>query len=250
MILAIVQARMSSARLPGKVMQEILGKPLLGYVFERLSYVKKINKIILATSVEAENNRLVEYVQSQKFDVCRGSEDDVLARVYEAARRYAPKAIVRVTGDNPLFDPKICDDLLEFYSKKKVDYACTGKSFAEGLDCEVFSFAALKTAFENAKLRSEREHVTAYLYKRPEIFKIAVMENETDDSHLRFTVDEPEDFEAVKAIIENLYSSKAKPFTCQDAKNFILQHPEISNKNAHVVRNEGYLKSLKEDRVA
>lgn len=229
-------------------MKNILGKPLIGYVFEQLKYSKRINKVILATSEMPSNDPLAEYVKSLGFDVFRGFEDDVLNRFYKAALEFNADVVVRVTGDSPLLDPEICDRLIEFYEKKKVDYVCTGKKFAEGVDCEVFSFAALEKAFQKARLASEREHVTAYMYKHPEQFTTVLWENEEDDSRLRFTVDEPEDLEVAEKIIGHLYSP-GKPFTYSAVKDFIMKHPEIYGRNSHIIRNEGYLKSLKKDRV-
>ena len=229
-------------------MKRILGKPLIGYVFEQLKYSKRIDKIILATSEAASNDPLAEYVQGLGFDVFRGNEDDVLARFYKAALMFNPGAVVRVTGDSPLLDPMICDQLIEFYEKKKTDYVSTGKKFAEGVDCEVFSFAALEKAAQKARLFSEREHVTAHMYKHPETFTTAIWENEEDDSRFRFTVDEPEDLEVAEKIIKSLYSP-TKPIVYSAVKDFIAKHPGLSKKNAHIVRNEGYLKSLKKDKA-
>ncbi len=250
MILAIVQARMSSTRLYGKIMKEILGKPLIGYLLESLTYSRRINKIVVATSTGEENNRLCNYVESQGFDVYRGSEDDVLDRFYQAAVKYRPDSIVRVTGDCPLIDPGVCDRLIDEYVDKEVDYACLGLTFAEGLDCEIFSFDALESAYKNARMQSEREHVTPYIYSNPDLFSKFTLENKTDDSKYRFTVDESQDFEVVKTIIENLYRAKGLPLSSGEIKRYLDDHPDIVRKNMHIMRNEGYLKSVKQDRTA
>ena len=261
-------------------MKEILRKPLIGYLFERLSYSKRIDRIVLATSLGKDNDMLCQYIASQRFAVYRGSEEDVLNRFYEAAGKYHPKVkgrpfgssprqrrgtasspprqggvasdavIVRVTGDSPLIDPVVCDGLIDFYLKGKADYACLSQRFAEGVDCEVFAYEALVAAYKNAQLKSEREHVTPYIYNHPELFQKAVMENTTDDSRYRFTVDEPEDFDTVKEIIQALYRQGAEPFTVEEIKKFIDAHPGSGRKNAHIVRNEGYSKSLREDGAA
>ena len=246
MILSIVQARMSSTRLPFKVMKEVLGKPLIGYVFERLAYSKRINKIILATSRSKENDPLARYVKDLGFEVYRGSEEDVLERFYYAATGYKPQTVVRVTADTPLIDPKVCDRLIDFFLRETADYACLGKTFAEGVDCEVFSYSALVKAYQNSNKKSEREHVTPYIYNHPHLFKKVTMENKTDDSRWRFTVDEQEDFEVVNAIMKALYE-KDPIFSLEEIKEFLTAHPNIAKKNVQIIRNEGYLKSLKED---
>ncbi|MBF0522455.1 MAG: glycosyltransferase family protein [Candidatus Omnitrophica bacterium] len=249
MILAIVQARMSSSRLPGKVLKTVLGKPMIQHLLERLSMSKKIDKVVVATSVDAESDPLHDFVKSIGFDVYRGSEEDVLDRFYQAAKKYQPQTVVRITGDSPLLDPAICDGAIGVYEKDKVDYVHTGPTFAEGLDCEVLSFKSLEVAWKESKLKSEREHVTQYLHKHPELFKKITLGNKTDDSKYRFTLDEEEDFIVIKTILEE-FARKGKPhFTAEDIKSFLDNRRDIYEINAHIVRNEGLLKSLKEDQV-
>ncbi len=246
MILAIVQARMRSTRMPGKVMKEVFNKPLIQYLLERLSLSKRIDKIILATSVNKENDLLDAFVSNLGFNVFRGSEDDVLDRFYRAAKKYCSEAIVRVTGDCPLIDAGICDDLINFYEKEKADHAHLSLNFAEGLDCEIFPFKALETAFQNAKLKSEREHVTPYIKNHPEIFKVKPLINSQDDSSYRITVDNEEDFYVVKAIIEHFRKNLAVPWP--KIKDFLSSHPDIMAMNAHIERNEGFRISLEQDK--
>lgn len=234
---------MASERLPGKVMKKVLGKPLIGYLLERLSKSKKIDKIILATSLNSENDALCDYVEKIGYDAFQGSEEDVLNRYYQAAKKYNAKTIIRITGDCPLIDPEICDKLIKEYFKVKIDYARLSFMYAEGVDCEVFDFTALEKANKEAKKQSEREHVTPFMKNNPDIFKILTLENKVDESQYRLAVDESEDFEVVKAIIKNLSIDKAH-FTFKDIKNYLDNHPEIMKINAHVRRNEGYLKSL------
>lgn len=248
MILAIVQARMFSTRLPGKVMKEVLGKPLIGYLLERLACSIRIDRIIVATSAKKGNDEMCKYIKSKGLDVYRGSEDDVLGRFYHTAAKHNPKSIVRITGDCPLIDPEICDQVINIYLKEKADYVYLGPTFAEGLDCEIFSFPALKVAYKNAKMKSEREHVTLYFHNHPELFNIIAVKNETDDSKYRFTVDEPKDFEVIKAIIEALYKRNSVPFHFKEIKQFLDDHPDIFQKNAYIIRNEGLLKSLRADK--
>jgi spore coat polysaccharide biosynthesis protein SpsF (cytidylyltransferase family) len=246
-VLAIVQARMGSKRFSEKVMKMVCGKPLIGHMLYRLGSSKQINKTVLATSVEAVNDPLVQYVQSLGIEVFRGSEEDVLERFYFCAREHRAEHIMRLTGDCPLIDPTICDDLIEIYFKKNVDYAHTGLSFAEGLGGEVFSYNALEKSYHETTLRSEREHVTQYMYKHPEIFTKYVLENNTNDSRYRITVDEPEDFLVVQFVFEALAPKEDKLFTAEDIKNVIDSRPDIFRFNAHIVRGEGLKKSLQED---
>ena len=249
MILAIVQARMSSTRLPGKVMKKILNKPVILFLFERLRMSKMIDKIILATSDHPDNDPLCEYVKGLGINVFRGSESDVLERFYLAAKPYKPEYIVRLTGDCPLVDPRICDQLFQACIEKKVDYAELSPQYAEGADCEIFTFKALEMAQKNAVMKSEREHVTLYLNNRLDQFKKILLPNKIDDSLYRFTIDEPEDFEVVGKIFEALYRGDKDLFTYEEIKNFLDTHQEIGKLNTHIIRNEGLAISLRNDTV-
>lgn len=249
MIGAIIQARMTSIRLPGKVLLEVKGKPLIEYLLSQLEQVEHLDKIVLATTTNREDNPLVEYAAKRKINCFRGSEDDVLERYYKAAKNYKLGHIVRITADCPLVDTGVCNRVMETYLSTESDFVHTGLTFAEGLGCEIFSFDVLTKAYQNARLSSEREHVTLYIHNHPDIFKITTLQNTTDDSRYRFTVDELEDFEVVKAIIEGMPEEKPGSFTAEKVKKFLDEHPEIYQLNAAVVRKEGLLKSLQEDEV-
>lgn len=248
MILAIIQARMSSTRLPAKVMKKILGRPMIFYLLERLKYSKKIDKIVVATTNKRTDDLLADYVKRQKVDVFRGSEEDVLDRFYQTARKYKPDHIVRITADCPLLDPKILDKLVNFYFTHRLDYSCLSPKFAEGLDCEILSFKALETAWQNAKMQSEREHITMYIHNNAKDFKRVKMDKKTDEGKYRITVDEPEDFEIVKTIFKALYKEDSPLFRFSKVKQFLDQHPEIMAKNMEIIRNEGLLISLRKDK--
>jgi spore coat polysaccharide biosynthesis protein SpsF (cytidylyltransferase family) len=247
MIAAIVQARMTSSRLPGKVLKEVMGTPLLAYLIERLSFSKLIDKTILATTTNKEDDDIVDLAIKEKIPFYRGSENDVIDRYYKGAVEFKIRHIVRITSDCPLIDPYLCDKMISKYLNTKVDYIYMGPTFAEGLDCEVISFKALEKAWKDSVSKSEREHVTLYIYNHPELFKCLVLNNETDDSKYRFTVDEPEDLAVVKKIIEKLYHKGLNPFPTSEIKDFLDKNPDIFGLNAHVVRNEGLLKSISED---
>ena len=246
-VTAIIQARMTSTRLPGKVLMEVMGRPLLSYQIERLRFSKMIDNIIIATTANKEDNPIIELAQKEGLSFYRGSEDDVLDRYYQAAKKYNVKHVMRLTADCPLVDPMICDLVVEKYISEDADYVHTGQSFTEGLGCEVFKFSVLEKIWKNAHVKSEREHVTLYIRNCWEEFHCIILENETDDSKYRITVDEKRDFFVVKALLENLYSKYKKPFSLDDVKVYFKAHPEIYALNADIVRNEGLLKSLKED---
>ena len=248
-VTAIIQARMSSTRLPGKVLMEVMGRPLLSYQIERLRFSKRIDEIIIATTINKEDDRIAELTQKEGLKVYRGSENDVLDRYYQAAAEYKVEHIIRLTADCPLIDPVICDHVIECYLNSKLDYVYTGETFAEGLDCELFSFRALEKAWKNAQQKSEREHVTLYFRNHPGLFQYEQLENETDDSKYRITVDQEEDYLVVKAIIENLYDLSDKYLKIEEIKSFLDTHPDIYSFNADIIRNEGLLNSIRKDKT-
>lgn len=237
---------MTSTRLPGKVLKEVMGRPLLSYLIERLRACRLLEKIVIATTTKKEDDAVLLLAEKESLPIYRGSENDVLDRYYQTGRKFGVEHVVRVTSDCPLIDPQICDHVVEVYLRADVDYVHTDPTFAEGVDCEAFSFKALEKAWHGASLKSEREHVTLYFHNHPELFKKVTLVNETDDSRYRITVDEKEDFLVVKAILENLYKGKDHYFSIQEIKSFLDTHPEIYKLNAHIIRNEGLLKSLNE----
>ena len=248
-VTAIIQARMTSTRLPGKVLMEVMGKPLLSFQIERLRFSKRIDSIIIATTTNKEDDQIGELAQKEELNFYRGSEDDVLDRYYRAAKEYKVKHIMRLTADCPLISPEVCDSIAKTYFESGVDYIRTGKTFAEGLDCEVIGLRTLTKAWLEAKLKSEREHVTLYIRNHPELFKTMVKENDLDDSRYRITVDEEKDFIVVKTILENLYKDEKNYFSIVGIKNFFEENSEIYQLNTGIIRNEGLLKSLQNDKV-
>jgi spore coat polysaccharide biosynthesis protein SpsF len=249
-VTAIIQARMTSTRLPGKVLMKVMGRPLLSCQIERLRFSKRIDEIIIATTTNKEDDPVAELAHKEGLKVYRGSEDDVLDRYYQAAKEHRAEHIMRLTADCPLIDPDICDSIVNAYFESGVDYIRTGESFAEGLDCEIVGFRALTRTWLEAKLKADREHVTLYIRDHPELFKTMVKENEIDDSRYRITVDEEVDFLVVKTILENLYKGNHSYFTVREIKSYLDAHPEVCKLNSHVIRNEGLLKSLQDDKVS
>lgn len=235
----MVQARMGSTRLPGKVLKPIMGKPMLHYQLERLKRVKEAESVKVLTTTEKSDDVIVEYCEQNGVDVFRGSSEDVLDRYHAAALKYSPDTIVRSTADCPLIDPALIDKVIQFFKNEKppYDYMSTAlvRTFPRGMDVEIFSFEALCKAFEQAKDASEREHVTLYLYRHPELFRLQNIAFPMDLSQYRLTVDTSEDFALIKLIFENLYS-KLPQFTLEDIVRLLQQHPEWAKINAHIMQ--------------
>ena len=251
MILAILQARTSSSRLPGKVLKPILGRPMLAHQIERVSRSRLIDKLIVATSTDSSDDHVEALCGQMSTDCFRGSLDNVLDRYYQCALRYAPDTVVRLTGDCPLADPEVIDGTIQYFLDSGLGYATNGgaePTFPDGLDVEVFTLAALKAAWENARLPSEKEHVTLYINRHPELFRIGIYKNTADMSGLRWTVDEPRDFEFVTRVYEELYPGNPE-FTSQDILELLERMPELSLINTGIERNEGMKKSLLQDKL-
>ncbi|MBI2023007.1 glycosyltransferase family protein [Candidatus Giovannonibacteria bacterium] len=251
MTVAIIQARIGSTRLPGKVLKVVEGKTLLEHLILRLKRAKTLDKIVLATTDKPEDNETAEVVKKLGIDVFSGSENDVLDRYYQSAKKFGGDVIVRITGDCPLMDPKIVDDVVNYYlkNKNKFDYVSNVRppTYPDGMDVEVFSFAALEKAWREARLPSEREHVTAYIANHPEIFRLGNIKYKKDVSDIRLTVDNLEDLILVEKIFGSL-NKKNKNFGFTDILDFLDKNPEIAKINQTIGRNEGYEKSLKNDK--
>lgn len=236
-VVAIIQARMGSTRLPGKVMREVLGKPLLAYQIERLRQCKQIDTLVVATTYNSEDWCIVKLCQNLTVNVFLGSEEDVLTRYYEAACYYQADVVVRLTADCPLIDPEIVDRVITEYLSNypQYDYVSNTieRTYPRGLDTEVFSFQALQVAYYNARAPHLREHVTPYIYMNPQIFNLGNVLDKTDHSKHRWTVDTTEDFELIKRIIEQLYPNKPL-FNRIDVLSLLNKHPEWVLINAHI----------------
>lgn len=249
-VVAIIQARTGSTRLPGKVLMDIAGKPMLWHVIDRVKRCKTIDQIVVATTEQDKDKAIIELARKCGVETFAGSEDDVLDRYYQAARRYNADVIVRITSDCPLIDPIIVDKVVAYYKDNmdNIDYVNTAPSFPEGVDTEVFSFNALETAWKGAKKRYEREHVCIYMHENPAIFRLATIENDEDLSHIRFTVDTKEDLTAVKEIFRHLYKDEGV-FHTQDVLTLLEEKPEIMEINKNALRNEGFLMSLDKEGI-
>ena len=233
-IVAIIQARMRSTRLPGKVMKDISGKPMLWHVIYRVKYSKLINKIVVATSTNREDDIIENFCKENRILFYRGDEEDVLKRYYEAAKIYNGNKIVRITSDCPLIDPEIVDIVIKEHLKDEVDYTSNTieRTFPRGLDTEVFNFEALEMANEMAKEKYQREHVTIFIYENPHLFKIKNVRNFKDLSHLRWTVDEERDLIFVREIYKRLY--KGNIFFMRDILEVLEKEPDLKRINEMV----------------
>jgi len=209
MIAAIIQARMGSTRLPGKVLKEVKGKPLLMYQIERVRVSKLLDKIIVATSNLPKDDIIADFCKKNSIDVFRGNENDVLSRYYECAKKHKADIIVRLTADCPLVDPFVIDRVISMFQKENVDYAANTvppetARFPDGSDVEVFSMQALERAFIECSDPHDREHVTFYFWRYDNNFKTVQISQDVDWSKYRFTVDYPEDFEVVEYVFQEL----------------------------------------------
>jgi spore coat polysaccharide biosynthesis protein SpsF len=235
--LIIVQARMTSTRLPGKVLKKILGKTLLEYLVERLRRVTLADGFVIATTTNDTDEPIVEMCRRLQVPCTRGSELDVLSRYYEAACLHEADVVVRVTSDCPLIDPVVIDRAIRFYQehRSQYDYVSNAltQSYPYGMATEVFSFKALEEAHCEATAEPEREHVTPFLYTHPERYRVGHVVHPKNISHHRWTVDTPEDFELVRRITEALYPGKPE-FDMQDVLALLEKHPDWVELNAHV----------------
>ena len=249
-ILALVQARMASTRLPRKVLADIGGKPMLQRVIERARAAALVDNVILATTEDEDDAQLADLARSLDIDVYRGSRDDVLDRYYHAAQRFEANVIVRVTADCPLMDPQIIDLAVATFLKGDYDHVSTAypvATFPDGLDVWVFSFAALEKAWTEASLPSDREHVTTYMWNNPDRFRLCNISNPKDLSTMRWTVDEQRDLEFVRQVYSHLDDGTGRIFGMGEVLELIERHPDLSRINLGISRDEGYQKSLEED---
>ncbi len=251
-IVGIIQARMGSTRLSGKMMKEILGKPMVAHVFDRLKSSKEVTEFWLATTVDPADDVLAEWAKTNGIKYYRGSVNDVLDRYYQTAVAAEAEVVVRITGDCPLADYQVLDRVVAEYVSEhpKFAYVCNTQppTFPDGLDTEVFAFSTLQKAWQEAALQSEREHVTPYIWKNPNIFPQKNITNSTDLSKQRWTLDTEEDFTLIRLIIEAAAVEPVYP-GFERILEIVQEHPEWAGINAKFKRNEGYTKSLKEDHV-
>lgn len=240
-ITAIIQARMGSSRLPGKIFLPLGGKPLLWHVVERVSRSKGIDEIVVATSKLPADDHVETWVHEQRLLCYRGSEQDVLSRYYEAALHLKAENIVRITADDPFKDPEVVDRAIELYQSGEYDFVYNTKptTFPEGLDVEIFTVGSLAIAFQEATDPFDREHVTPYLYRNPHRFYQANLLHDEDLSCLRWTIDTWVDYQMAENIYENL-SGNGDLFLMQDILDYLKKNPKVMEINRDVERSAMY----------
>lgn len=253
-VVAIIQARMGASRLPGKMLMDIAGKPAIAHVVGRVQKATKIDLVVVATTRAPADDAIVDWAKTNGVPCFRGSEQDVLDRYYQAAKEYGADIVVRVTGDCPVADPAVIDRIITAFEEGGVDYVSNTirPTYPDGLDCEVLSFQALEKAWKEVKLNSEREHVTPYIWKHPELFKLSnvkcqVSGVETDLSAERWTLDTEEDLEFLRRVESEI---SGEDFSFQTTLRIVREHPEWRGLNAMHARNVGYEKSLKNDQLS
>lgn len=247
--LVIIQARMGSSRLPNKVLKELCGKPMLQHIVDRVQKSKYIDHVVVATTVKEEDKKIEELCCRMSVDCYRGSEDDVLDRYYQAASRYKPKNVVRITADCPFIDPVIIDQIIHIHEIGDYDYTSNTlvETYPDGLDTEVFKFSVLERAWKEAHLASEREHVTPYIKFKGQ-FKRYSVEYRPSLANKRWTVDTETDFAVVTQVYNALYDQD-NIFLMRDILDFFETHHQIEKLNENTIRNEGYLKSVANDYI-
>lgn len=255
-VVAIIQARMNSTRLPNKVLMPVLGRPLLSWMLDRVTLCKNLDEIVVATTTLAEDDAIEKLVRESGFSVYRGSENDVLDRYFQASNTLekSPAAIVRLTADCPLLDPIIVDSLISKYQDLEVDFLSNSEplpsSWPDGMDLSVMSFDALREAWLNAEKPSEREHVTFYFWSNPKLFRCQRIEHEPDLAHYRLTLDYPEDYDLIKTVIEHFEANKkgtTRSVSMPDIIQFLDNNQEIFKLNRMYERGLGWVPSFQRD---
>jgi spore coat polysaccharide biosynthesis protein SpsF len=250
-VLAVVQARLGSTRLPGKALMMIAGRPMLSHVLARASAVPCVDETVLATTVSPEDDALIEAALGEGVSAVRGSLEDVLDRFRAALRAHPADAIVRVTADCPLLDPEVSDLVVQDYlaHREETDYASNigPPTFPDGLDTEIVSAAALERAWREARLSSDREHVTTYIRDGRNGFRARNVVHHEDLSAHRWTVDEPRDLEFVRAVYAALAPDGRRIFGMREVLDLLQRRPELTLINRGITRNEGLLESRRRD---
>jgi spore coat polysaccharide biosynthesis protein SpsF len=236
MIVAIIQARMGSTRLPGKVLRDIGGDTVLARVVSRVRGCRLVNDVVVATSKDPADDIILKECQRLGTRAFRGSEQDVLGRYYGAAREVQAEAVVRITSDCPLIDPGVSDITIQAFLDARPDYASNvlERTYPRGLDTEVMTFAALESAWRDAREAYQREHVTPFLYQHPERFNLLSVKGDLDYSHYRWTLDTPEDLEFLRAVYAR--QTNQRDLAWQDVLSMVEREPELTEINRRIVQ--------------
>lgn len=240
-IVAIIQARINSSRLPNKVLHDLSGKSLLEHVVLRLKPSKKINKIVVATTTRLHDDQIEDLCKRLEIDCYRGSETNVLERYFEASEFFKADIIIRITADDPFKDYRIIDNAIDILIEKKLDFVCNNNppTFPEGLDVEVITFEALKNAYLNATTDFQREHVTQYIHQNQSKYKIYNIQNAANLSDYRWTIDTLEDFTFARKVYDKLYVNN-KIFLTEQILALLQNAPALKLINANVAKSDMY----------
>lgn len=247
---AMIQARCDSSRLPGKVLMDLGGKPVLRRVIERVQRSRNVDEVFVVTSIGKENLPVLRLCADLGVRVFAGAEADVLDRYYQMAKLIKPDYVIRVTADCPCYDWRLLDQAIETVGAD-MDYLWDAdETLPDGLDLEIIGFHALERSWKEARLSSEREHVTQYVRKHPELFCIQNFRCPISGiSNLRWTLDEPEDYLLLKEIYQYFLEQGNEYFLTEDILALLRERPELCKLNAKYARNEGLQKSLREDKI-
>tara|TARA_Y100000741_G_scaffold307594_1_gene250443 strand:+ start:178 stop:945 length:768 start_codon:yes stop_codon:yes gene_type:complete len=245
-IAGIIQARIGSTRLKGKILADINGEPMLYRVYKQIENCKFLNKVIIATTFLEEDNETVKFLEKNNIEYFRGEPTNVLDRYFECAKKINADIVVRMTADNPLIDPDVIDRVIQHYTENDFDYVANNnpRTYPYGMDVEVFSFNALEKAWLKSTLPSEKEHVTGYIINN-EIFKKDNVSLEEDFSNIRITVDRTRDLELIREIYSRI---KDRPILFEHILRLFEDNSELFKINQKYKKDEGYLKSLEEDK--
>lgn len=240
-VIATIEARMNSSRLPGKILMPLVGKPSLERLVERARKSKKVEEVIVATTVSASDDAVERWAKKAGVSIYRGSEEDVLLRVLEAAKAYRGDVIVELTGDCPLVEPAFIDELVAMYQNGDYDYVSNilERTYPRGWDTQVFSTALLERVHRTTNDPADRENVSLYIYEHPEQFKLGGIKAPKGlfAPHLRICVDTPEDFKLVEAVYNALYPANPN-FTAYDVMEFLNKNPQIAALNKVVTQKK------------
>ena len=254
-IVAIIQARMGSSRLPNKIMFEVLNKPLIAWMVSRARFSSHIDEIVIATTKNKSDDVIEKWANEEGIRIYRGSESDVLDRYYKCAVFCQAEIIIRLTSDCPLIDPEIIDSMLQLYKENNFDYISNSEpypsSWPDGMDVSIFNMPSLQTAWKKANLPSEREHVTFYFWKNPNLFKCYKFDNKMDMSKYRVTIDYEEDYILIKNIIEAFGENNVLSYSGASMSkiiNFLNDNPKIFELNSKYYHGIGWESALNRDK--
>ena len=249
-IVGIIQARIGSSRLPGKVLFDLAGKTMVERIIERVKKIEQLDSIIIATTTDSDDDAIVVEADRLGVESFRGHPTDVLDRYYHTANTHNAEAITRVTADCPLLDPQVADNVIERFLQTKVDYCSNIRppTYPDGLDVEVFTAQALETSWRDASLESDREHVTTYIRRtNPDRFTKSNLEHPVDLSSMRWTIDEPQDLDFVHALLPRLEDRFEDATRFENVLEILRDCPDIAILNSSIIRNEGWKQSLSND---